>query len=386
MRSPFEPADRELNLAARVGLATRDSLRYGRIAMLLVTITWLPLVLLALAEGSALGHPPTVPLLGDYLVFGRYLVALPLLVAVHPVVDRQIAIALTTLGKSGLVAGEAESALDRHLDRARALWQNPIVRIALLAASIVTAIAALPARSLVLVSSWAIADESGNNSLTGAGWYSLFVAGPLVRFLLLLALWKLLIWWSFIWRLARTPLRYEPLHPDRCAGLGFLDQVQVGFAVLVAALSVQMGCLIADAVTYQGAELESYKLAVAAFAALMMLMLFAPLLAFLPPIARACKRAETGFHAWAGHASRQLGARLRDTGDAGVAAQLASPEISTLTDATTLFEGTQRTRRIPASRRALATVLAASLLPMCIPLLPLLPLQELAKRLAGIVL
>lgn len=366
--------------------AAGDAVRIGRLVLILVGVAWLPVLALTLANGTAYGSATTVPLLGDFLFYGRFLFALPLLVLLHPIVDRRIGIYLGMLGRSGLVAPADEPSLQRHLDRIGALWRSRLARLVLLGASIATVIYALRSKSLATVSSWAFRDAADGGELTAAGWWSLTVGGPIVRFLLLMAVWKLLLWYGFLFRLARMPLRYEPLHPDRCAGLGFLDWVQTGFAALVAALSVQLGCLIADAAAYRGTELLSFKLPAAAFVVLMLALLFAPLLAFMRPLARACERTESVFHVWASRAGQQLGARMHETNKVAVASHLASPETSSLTDATTLYEGTVRTRRIPISARALRFALAAAVLPMAVPLLPLLPLKEIMMRLVKIVL
>lgn len=353
--------------------------------MLLLAAAWLPLLVISLAEGRVLGSPPVIPLLGDFLAFGRYFVALPLLVLLHPVVDRRVAIALETLQRSGLVPAAENASLQRDLGVATAMWRSRLARVLLLATSLLAAFATAPAESLVRVTSWMF-EAPGDAVPTAAGLWQLYAAAPLVRFLLLLALWRLLIWSWVLWRLARMPLRYELLHPDRCGGIGFLERVQTAFGILVAALSVQLGCLVADAVQYQGADLAGYRMPIAAFAVLMLVLLFAPMLAFARPLTLARERAETRFHAWVGHAARKVASGMLDVGAEDVAAQLASPEISSMTDSAALFEGATRSRSVPVSKRAVVTVLAAALLPIALPLLPLLPLKELAIRLAGLIL
>ncbi|MFZ2509275.1 MAG: hypothetical protein WAW79_12485, partial [Steroidobacteraceae bacterium] len=82
MDSPFAPDPRELRLAARLGFVKEGRLRAGHLAVVLVAVTWLPLLILTLVAGSAYGSRVTVPFLADFLPYGRYLVALPLLVLI----------------------------------------------------------------------------------------------------------------------------------------------------------------------------------------------------------------------------------------------------------------------------------------------------------------
>jgi hypothetical protein len=386
VNTPFALGPFELRLAARLGLASENSLRARSLAVTLTAFAWLPLLALTLASGTAFGDRITIPFFGDFLVHGRFLIALPLLVLMHPVVDARIAVALAVLRRAGVIAPADEASLDRALDHARLLWRSPIARVVLLVLSVLGIFSALAAKALVDVSTWMVPGGNGAGTISAAGWWNVLIGGPLVRLLVLLALWKLSIWSWLLWRLARMPLRYQPLHPDRCAGISMLGVAQSGFAGLVAALSVQLGCLIADAVTYRGAELASFNVPAAAFAVMMLILLVAPLLVFVRPLAAACARSRAAFQEWASRASIQVGSAMQRTGDEAIAAQLSSPGISSLTDATALFEGFVQTRKIPITRPSLNTVIVAIALPMALPLLPLLPVKELAIRLAGIVL
>ena len=48
---------------------------------------------------------------------------------------------------------------------------------------------------------------------------------PIFQFLTLRWLYRLLLWFLFLWRVSRLDLRLAPSHPDRAGGLGFLDVV-----------------------------------------------------------------------------------------------------------------------------------------------------------------
>lgn len=383
--SPFAFDDRGLRVAARFGLGRGGPLRAGRLAALLVALTWLPLLLLTLMEGTAYDGV-SIPLLGDFLPHGRYLIALPLLVFLHPVVDRKIAAAIAALQASDLVAAADQATLQRLLDRVKALWRSPIARLSIVVVSVLAVFLVLPARSLIADSHWMFSTESDAGLLSPAGWWSLLVSSTLIRLLLLFALWKLILWSWFLWRLSRLPLNYQPLHPDRGGGIAFLDRVSIGFGTLAAALGIQLGCIIADAVTYRGQDVLSFSLPAAAFVALIVVMLFAPLLAFLRPLAAARGRTEAMLRAWVAPAARQVGASLQQTGSEAVASELSAQDLSSLNASAALFDGTVRMRWAPIGKKALISALAVTVLSACLPLLPLLPLKQIARGLLGIVL
>jgi len=74
----------------RAGLAHGSRLRAGRVAMVLAAITWLPLLILAIVEGVAWGGHVEVPLLRDYLPYGQFLIAVPVLVLGQRIVTRSL--------------------------------------------------------------------------------------------------------------------------------------------------------------------------------------------------------------------------------------------------------------------------------------------------------
>lgn len=375
-----------MRLAASCGLARGGAVLMGRVAILLATVTWLPMLAFALAAGTAYGDGLGVAFLSDFVAYGRHLAALPLLVLIHPVIDREIVRAIGNLRDSGLVRPGDEPVLQAHLDRARRLWRSPLARLVLFTVTIAAAL--LMARVAVSFDApdWIRRTGATGPTLSAAGWWNLAVAGPVFRLLVLFALWKLLIWSWLLFQLARMPLNYQTLHADGCGGLGVLERVQFGFSGIAAALAIQFGCIIADAVTYKGLELVSFRLPAIAFVVVMLLLLLAPLAAFIRPLAQACVRAELAFNAWFSRASEQVESSLRSLDRESVATKLSSQELSALTDAAALYAGALRTRKLPVSRRALIVVVVVTVLPMCVPLLPLLPLKEIAARLAKIVM
>ena len=386
MESPFAPGQRSMRWAARFGLAREGTLRVGRLAVLLAALTWLPMLVLAFIAGRAYGDDVAIPFLADFVAFGRHLVALPLLVLIHPVIDREIVRAITSLENSGLVRPADEGMLRQKLERVGQLWRSPFVRLLLVALIVIAAVTMHRVAVSFDAPDWLVGGEPGQPVFSAAGWWNLAVAGPVFRLFVLLALWKLLLWCWFLLQLSRMPLNYQTMHADGCAGLGVLERVQFGFSGIAAALAIQFGCIIADAVTYKGHDLASFQLPAVAFIVLMLLLLLAPLAVFVRPLSQACIRAELAFHAWFSRASSEVERSLGQTGSQAVASRLESPELSSLTDASALYTGALRTRKIPITRRSLVVVVLASVVPMVVPLLPLLPLKQIALRLVKVVM
>ena len=101
--------------------------------------------------------------------------------------------------------------------------------------------------------------------MTLAGWWYLLISLPVMRFLALRWLWRMMLWAWVLWRVSRLDLQPRPAHPDRAGGLAFLGGTQAAFGVFVFAFGVQLSCLIADAVHFRGAELTAFRGEVIAF-------------------------------------------------------------------------------------------------------------------------
>lgn len=77
-------------LFCRTRLATDELLMLRRRIVVITLIAWLPLLLLSVFEGRALGDEVPVPFFHDYAVHLRFLVALPLLLVAELVAHQRM--------------------------------------------------------------------------------------------------------------------------------------------------------------------------------------------------------------------------------------------------------------------------------------------------------
>jgi hypothetical protein len=384
--SPFALQERELGWASKYGLLASGRLKRVRLTTLAVVVTWLPLLVLTIIEGTALGSSVTIPFLADHVANGRCLVALPLLLLMDLVVERRTALALEHLRGSSLIAQADEERFRHAVATVARAWRSKGVRWSLVAVTYIMALLSFLWVRELEVSSWMFTHGRGSTGLSLAGTWNLFVSVPLVRLLFLRALWKLTVWvWLLGW-LSRLRLQINPLHPDRCCGLLFLGETQLAFSPLIAALGVQFGCLIAFAVRFQGLQLESFKLVAAAFVILSLLLILGPLFVFARQAWLVKERAESEFSAWAALAARHMSARLLESRREHVPGQLSTAEISSMTDASALFDRMLASWPVPIDTRQVTIVLMAAITPTLLPLLALLPLADIMQRLAKILL
>jgi hypothetical protein len=382
--SPFTPRESLLAWASRYGLANYGRINLPRVVGVAVAVTWLPLALLSIAEGAAFAGGVAIPFFYDYLPHGRYLLAVPILLLMDQLVDRRTSRAIEHLRSSGLVAPGQENALDDVLVAVTRAWRSKAVRWTIFALTYAVAVATFAWGPQLGLANWML--RADTDEISFAGSWQLFISAPLARLLVLRAVWKLAVWVWFLVRLSRMQLQIASLHPDQRCGLRFLGETQLAFVPLIAALGVQLGCVIADAVQFQHMTVSSFKVVGAAFVVLSVLLILGPLAIFMRRAWLTMERAENAFSIWASLAARHISTQLVKSQHEHMMAQLSTSEISSMTDASALFDRVVATRPLPVDTRQVAQVVVVAVASVLLPLLALLPLADILQRLTKILL
>lgn len=384
--SPFEPRPTDWLFARKLGLSTSRVTRAAQLSVLGIAVTWLPLFALSLIEGRAFGSAVTISFFDDYVPHGRYLLSLPLLLFLGPILERRTEAAIRHFNAAGLV-GSADQARFRHIVESGArASRSRIAAWIFVALTCILAVASYLAIRELHVSNWMIVESEAGPRTSLAGTWSVLVGTPLVRLLHLHAFWKLGIWVWCLVRLARLDLQVNAFHADARCGLRFLGETQLAFIPLIAALGVQLGCMVALSVSYRGTSLASHQMTMIAFATLSVIMLVGPLCVFARRAWLERERAEDSFSVWSSRAAQGMSRQLSVSRHERLPEQLAGSEISSMTDASALFDRVLATRAVPIDLRQIALILVAAVVSTLLPLLTLLPLAAIARRLASILL
>lgn len=252
-------------------------------------VTWGVLLVLSLVEGRALpGAGARVPFLYDIAAMGRYLVALPVLLAVEPFIEDGLHLVVSGLARSELIADADRPALTATLDHVRAL------RDATLPTVVVILLAFAPYGPFgggrlgdLHTPEWAAVAGAGGTHLTAAGWWQVFACMALFRFVLYRWLWRLWLWSSVMWRVGHFRLRLVPTHPDGAGGLGFIAIGQVRFSVLFFAIGAVVASAIGNGVAWRGQHVGDFQMLLVAHFGLALVLVLGPLLLLSRPLARA---------------------------------------------------------------------------------------------------
>lgn len=290
------------------GLRGRDQPRLKRRAVLSVLVAWLPLVVLAQIQGLAIGTD-SASLLADFAVYGRFLLAVPLLVFAEGQCGAWLHRVLDHFVDAHIVPPEDEPQFEAFLDSTQRLLESRIVLAVIVILAYVLTIASAREWLQDSAAGWTLVRGGTDHQLSYAGWWRLLVSQPLFLMLVLTWLWRLFLWSRCMRTLARMNLRIIASHPDRAGGLAFVGQSLRGFPVLAIALGTAIAGTLANLVVYDNRTPHALTPVVAITALLILLLAAGPLLAFVIPLRQAKDDAELTYGALATALGTKLEAR-----------------------------------------------------------------------------
>lgn len=362
-----------------------DALELARRRVLVFAlVAWLPLLLLSLIGGHALGGTVKVPFLYDIEAHVRFLVALPILIAAELIVHSRIRAAVKMFVDRGIVLPEDMPRFHAAIDSAMRLRNSRIVELGILILVYTLGLWVWRSQIATGIESWYATSAGSLSHLTLAGYWYAFVSIPLFQFILLRWYFRFFVWFQFLWRVARLNLRLNATHPDRAAGLGFLGTSTYAFTPILFAQGALLAGLIASRVWFEGQDLMAFKIEAGVLVTFFTLLVLSPLLVFTPHLARA-KRNGLRNYGWL--ASRYVQGFERKWIDGGASSTeefLGTGDIQSLADLGNSFAVVQETRPVPFGFKDAARLAAATVAPLLPLALMVISLEELIRRLIKI--
>jgi len=341
----------------------------------LVLITWLPLAVLTLIEGNAMGGVG-VPFFKHLAVHVRFLISLPLLIMAEMIVHNRVMSVVAQFSSRHLIAPEVQNRFDAAIASAVKLRNSVVAELVLLILAWTVGYSIWKQLTLGR-DSWYGSHGSPN---TLAGYWYVFVSLPVFRFILLRWGFRLLIWYRFLWSVSRLPLRLDALHPDHAGGLGFLGLAPFAFMPVFLAQTCVLSGVIADHIWQDGAKLPQFKLEIVAILLLQVLLGYFPLLFFTPQLARARRIGLREYGVVAMNyvsAFRQKWITLTTEEKEPL---LGTSDIQSLADLTNSFEVVQEMNLLPFNTKSVLRLAIILVLPILPLLLTMIPLSEIIDR------
>ena len=346
---------------------------------------WLPLLLLSVIGGHALGGTIKIPFLYDIEAHIRFLIALPILVAAEPIVHTRIRPAVKSFVERRIIAPEDMPKFQAAIDSAVRLRNSVIVEVALVV--LVYTLGLWFWRSNHVATgavSWYATPDGSRMHLTLAGYWYAFVSIPIFQFILLRWYFRFFIWFRFLWRISRLNLRLIATHPDRAAGLGFLGHSTYAFGPILFAQGALLAGLFASRIFHYGQNLIAFKMEAAGFVIFFVAAVLSPLIVFTPRLAEAKRRGQRQYGSLGSRYVQGFEEKWIEGGAPQDEELIGSGDIQSLADLGNSYAIVSEMRVVPFGLKDVARLAAATAAPL-LPLgLTIFSLEELVTRLIKI--
>jgi hypothetical protein len=372
-------------LHRRIGLIPPEGLGIARRAIFWSLVAWLPVAAWAAYAGRALPPLAGEPLLAHFGVQARCLVAIPLLIFAEAQAHRLTLRLLPHFVSSGLVPEAQIPAFRSALARARKLRDATLPWLLMIGAVLAlnTGAEALERSHEVI---WAT-DAAGPPDQLGFGaiWF-LYVARPIQLALVVAWLWRVVLLGWLFHRIAKLELSLVPTHPDHAGGLGFLESTPKMFVPVVLALGTVLAARWAHDVVYHDVHVQDLRMQMAAFVIVAVTFFSAPLLAFVPLMAKTKRRALLDYSALVGRHGRLVRDRWVEGETLKDDTLLDAPELGPIADTGPIYDAVAAMRVLPIGKTTLVPLLVAAALPLIAVLAIEIPIGKILGALAKAVI
>ncbi|WP_188590150.1 hypothetical protein [Achromobacter denitrificans] len=365
-----------------------DALEMVRQRVLVISlIAWLPLLVLAAVDGQLLDGSVAIPFLLDLEVHIRFLVAVPLLIVAELVVHRRLRPIARAFLDRGIIPEASVAQFDEAVRSAFRLRNSVAAELLLIAVVYGVGIFVVwhHYSALQTTATWYAVPSSDGLTLSLAGFWYAYVSVPIFQFLLLRWYFRLFVWTRFLWHVSRIELSLIPTHPDRVGGLGFLANTVYAFMALLAAHGAMLSAQFANRIFFAGASLTDFKVETGAMVLFLLCLIFVPLLVFSPQLANAKRKGLSEYGMLAQRYVREYDAKWLRGGAPADEPLVGSADIQSLADLGNSFDVIRTMRIAPMTKDAVLRLAVAVLLPILPLALTMMSLEDLLKRLFGLV-
>jgi len=342
-------------------------------------ITWLPLCLLSAFDVR--GADATVSFLRDIDVQTRLLIALPLFVVAEPFIHKRLSAAVRQFVDRGLIAPADLRRFAAVVVSSVKLRNSPVLEIAVLLVAFIGGQWVWESRVSLHVDTWYNHHVGDRSMLTSAGrWYA-FVSLPLFRFLALRWLVRLIVvWYRFLWLVARIPLRLNALHPDRTGGLGFLNTSVFAFVPFLLANSSLLSAMVAQRIWHEGATLPQFKMEILGVVVALMLLVLLPQTFFAIQLERAWRTGGGEYGILGARYVEGFRRKWLSTQPHTRESPIGSADIQSLADLGNAYQVIRDMYLVPITRNTVIRLGVLTILPLLPLVLTMVPLEHIVDQ------
>ncbi|HRI04250.1 MAG TPA: hypothetical protein PLL77_10955 [Pyrinomonadaceae bacterium] len=364
------------------GLCNNELGLVHRRVLVIAAVAWLPLFLLSLFGG----HSLFTPFLNDVTAHGRFLIALPALLAAEAAAHKMIGPRIKNFITRKIVAPADIPRFKAAIDAAHIMRNSTILEAGLMILVYTLGLWVWRSEIAAGTPTWYASPDGTNMNLSLTGYWLVFVSVPIFQFFLVRWYARFVIWFVFLLRVSRLDLKLMPTHSDRSAGLGFLGPCLYGFALVLFAQGTLLSVSIANSALHAGRNVMDFKLSAVAFILFFVFAALGPLLVFLPGLVKAKWEALEVYGSLASHYVAGFDNKWIEGVNPNDEPLLGTGDIQSLADLSNSYAVLQSMHPVPFDLRDLLWLFGMS----AVPLLPLaffvFSFEELVDKLIQILL
>jgi hypothetical protein len=364
----------------RIGSIRKNAPLTKRRALLSIMITWLPLLILSLLQGTAFGNSIAVPFLRDFSAYTRFLLAVPLLLLAENLLGPRIAETAEHFIDANVILPDDYNRFDEAVAHSLQRRDSVVAEIAIAIIAFAFSIGGF-LLTAVHSSTWYAVRSSAGASLTWAGWWYIVVCLPVYHFLSIRWIWRLFLWFEFLAAINNLDLQLFPTHPDHAGGIGFVGSAQRFFGILLFSFSCAVSGIIANQIIYNKMPIQSFGPAVAGYVVIMLGIVLMPLAIFTGRLLHTKRRGLLQYGAFATDYTGSFQHKWIDGKNSENEPLLGTGDIQSLADLGNSYNFAESMKALPIDPRTLIHLVVAGLLPMAPLLLTVMPLKEVISLL-----
>ncbi len=354
------------------------------VLLIVLLITYVPLVLFSLLEGTFNSRSVDVPLCRDYALNLRFLLAVPLLILSMPVIQRTTSAVCEYTYNVLLYEEERTSVFMPAIARLRVRnesWVSTVIILTVVVAfAFVVHIYSIEDTSVTSLAGWFGNPGPDEFEISKTYlWYTI-VSMSFFRFILLRWFWSYCSWIWLLRKISRCRLKLTPHHSDKVCGLNLLVFPQAGFNLLFVALAVTSSGAFINNMLYRHASFDFILLEIGILVTASFILLLGPYLFFLPSLFAARRFSNFKMATKSHQLSEDYQREWIDTTVRG--SEEEKPDPSVMIDFYSTYEITEKIRPFVFNVRDLV----ALAVPIALAFLPTLLTKMSFKELVQIVL
>lgn len=220
---------------------------------------------------------------------------------------------------------------------------------------------------------WRLFGRDGHYTLSLAGGWYFVVAFPFFAFLFWRWLWRLGLWWRFMWQTSSMELQVTAAHRDGAGGLGFLSQSLGAFAGFAFAMTAMVASSFADYIIYEGQSPLEYKWVFGGVVAFLLILIVGPVFLFARQLYKAKEHAKYSYGELASHQLKHVEGKWLSN---GAWQDEAKDDFRAVTHLGSTVTAVHNMGILPLYKDDVFVLLLVTLLPFLPLLLTMVPVEE----------